>query len=345
MKKLFTFVLCALACVCTAFGFAACSLFSGAEPEEKTTVSVYAPDGAPALALAKLMKEESGFGLSVDYNIVASTAITGYVTGENPAADICILPSNAAVKLLGSAEQYRLLGTVTHGNLYLLKKEGGEDIAVSNLDALVGKTVGVIQLANVPGLTFKTILKENGIEYNDLSQDGVADPAKVNLKGLADGTAVVPSDATCDYFVVSEPVATTKVNATAGKLAFAGDLQELYGEENGYPQAVIVAKNSLVDSHADFLKSFLSAVEENARWLLGDVSYEEIVDAIIAHLPEGYTPMFTAANLNKQVVENCGIRFVSAADGKEEINRLIAKFNELSASSWGTASDAFFCTL
>lgn len=132
-------------------------------------ISVYAPDGAPALALAKLMSEDNQFNqTSVDYNIVAANAIQGYITGDNPVADICILPLNAASKLLGSGQAYTMLGTVTNGNLYILS-ESEEEITAQNIkELLTGKTVGVIQLAQVPGLTFKIILDKYGIPYETI---------------------------------------------------------------------------------------------------------------------------------------------------------------------------------
>lgn len=134
-----------------------------------STVSVYAPDGAPALALAKLMAEENTFSqISLSYNVVAADTIGARVSGDNPVADICILPVNAASKLLGSGSKYKMLGTVTNGNLYILSKDG-ENLTKDNLSVLAGKTVGVINLANVPGLTLKIILNKYGIPYETVS--------------------------------------------------------------------------------------------------------------------------------------------------------------------------------
>lgn len=135
-----------------------------------STVEVYMPDGAPALALARLMAEDMQFGNTVNYHVVVADTIASFVNGENPKADICVLPSNAASKLLGNNSSYTMLGTVTNGNLYILSKNG-EEITSNNIKtALSGKTVGVIQLANVPGLTFKLILNKYGLSYIDPSE-------------------------------------------------------------------------------------------------------------------------------------------------------------------------------
>lgn len=155
----------------TGFGMPAEQFFHGGvypEAVYEGKVSVYAPDGAPALGLAGLMAEGASIaGCETEYRIVDSSLIQTYVTGAAPAADICVLPVNLAVKLLGGGENYQLVATLTHGNLFLLS-EGVAQITPSNLRDLCGKTVGVVNLAAVPGLTFKVILKNNGIDYREI---------------------------------------------------------------------------------------------------------------------------------------------------------------------------------
>ena len=63
-----------------------------------------------------------------------------------------------------------MLGTVTHGNLYILSAKSDKSITKDNIAELKGKTVGVVNLAAVPGLTFKLILNKYGIEYSDGTQ-------------------------------------------------------------------------------------------------------------------------------------------------------------------------------
>ncbi len=137
--------------------------------ESNPKVSVYAPDGAPALGIANLLAGEENLQdcAEIEYEVVAASLIQTFVTGANPKADICVLPVNLAVKLLGNGGAYKLIGTLTHGNLFLLS-ENGERITADNFDTLKGKTVGVVNLAAVPGLTFKLILKEHGVEYKQV---------------------------------------------------------------------------------------------------------------------------------------------------------------------------------
>ncbi len=333
MKKFLT-VLCAVVMtVGLCLGICACN--KGGDG-----YTVYAPDGAPALALAKVCADDnSGY----DVRIVKADTITAYVTGENPQADFAIIPVNAAVKLLGGGENYKMLGTVTHGNLYLLKKTGGEDITADNLSSLTGKTVGIINLANVPGLMFKVILQQYNIEYNQLTDGAEPVADKVNLKAISAATEVVPTNSECDYFIVAEPIATTKVNATGGQLSVAASLQTLYGGEGGYPQAVAVAKSSVIANDPEAAESFIAALEANQSWINAETTAAEtILSALSSHMDGDLASQFTADNLNKTVIANSSISFVSNAEGKQSVLDIMQKLNAVSAQSWGTPSDAFF---
>ena len=177
------------------------------------TYTVYAPDGAPALALANAIQNSTGN--LFDYHIVAATTIAAQVTGENPSADFCVLPVNAAAKLLGNGQRYQMLGTVTNGNMYFLGAGEQTTLTSENLGAaLKGKVVGVVQLTNVPGLTFRTVLEEKNIPYEILTNDTAKkDPDKVYLKAIANPASEVTPVGGCDYYLCAEPVASAKVSA------------------------------------------------------------------------------------------------------------------------------------
>ena len=335
MKKLFAIIACVAIAVATAFSLSACT------DKNAGAIRVYAPDGAPALALAYAMSvdDKEYFGTDVGFEVVNASTIQTYVTGKSPKADICVLPVNAACNLLGTGENYKMLGAVTHGNLFLLKKAGGEDITADNLSALVGKTVGVVNLANVPGWTFKVILSRKEVAFKELGNDSTPDSDKVNLKALSDATAVTPA-ADCDYFVVPEPAATTKSGATT--LEIAGSLQTLYGE-GGYPQAVVVAKNSLINGNSEFIEKFIEALTYGGGWLTGGVSMSDIVKTINDNLTDGMTPSLNANNLNAQVIANCAISFEASASCKTAVLDYITAIKGVGATAKEPA-EAFFLT-
>ena len=202
----------ALACLLMAVGCCAC----GATEEQPLDVNVYMPDGAPALALAGMMATDTQDD-GVNYRVVDAKLIASKVTNQDGAknADLCVMPITAASKLLGGGAKYTMLGAVTHGNLYLLAKEGA--YTQENLASLVGKKVGVLQINEVPGLTFKAVLSKHGIAWQELTNDGTMDETKVNLVALADASAVATVEADC--YMIAEPAASAQVQKNGFVLA------------------------------------------------------------------------------------------------------------------------------
>ena len=334
LKRKVAAIACAAAAVFV-LGVSACAEDTGSG-EFSYTVAM--PDGAPALAAARLMVEDMQFGGEVNYTVVNSNAITQQVSGG--VADICILPVNAAVQLAGSGETYSLLGTVTHGNLYMLSaKHPDEQITVSNLKNLVGKTVGCIQLSSFVGNVFKIILEDNDIPYTVVESVSDAKSDSVNLINIADPSTGITPAAEFDYMIGAEPLVTAKTTA-APALKIVGDIQALYGE-NGFPQAVMLAKNSVIEQNSEFIADFISAVEENAEWIASDdADMTAIVNAINANYG-GATSSLNANNLNSTVISRCAIEFVSATECRQEITGFIDKLEAVTGTTL-TIADKFF---
>ncbi len=337
MKKL-SILLSALLCGLCLFGGAACGT-------EEKSYSVYAPDGAPALALAQAISQEQADGNLFEYRVISAATVVAQVTGENPAADFCVLPVNAAGKLLGTGEQYKMLGTVTNGNMYFLTTGENPPITEENLSAaLTGKTVGVVQLTNVPGLTFQAVLKEKKIPY---TIGGEAQTDKVNLKAIQDAAAEVTPAGGCDYYLCPEPAASTKIAKTAQSpkpFHLAGDLQKLYGGEEGYPQAVLIVKSLLLEEDANAVKTLVSHFEKGAEFLR-TASSEQVLSLLAEKRTQGLTPSFTAENLTAEVIKNCSVRFTKSADCKDSVNAFLEKLKEIDPQFTAPAQDAFFATV
>ena len=349
MKKFFAIALSALLFVFGAAFFAACEPSDPGDdgkgpsgtPGGQVIADVYAPDGAPALALAQLMAEDAQSGGKVTYHIVPATTIQTYVTGEEPQAELCILPVNAAAQLLGKGDVYRMLGTVTHGNLYVLASAAQESLTASNIaELLKGSKIGCLQLNNFVGYALRIVLDQYGVDYEireNKEEENTTDKAYIYE---VTATEITPA-ASYDYMIAAEPAVSTKVAKTEGKLQVKGDLQELYGE-NGYPQAVLVAKADFIAENGKFIADFTQAVAENAEWLLADTTQaSDVMQAVADHLPDGATPSFTADNLSKEVIANCAVRFDAAASCKERVNTFLAELSELLGKTF-SAADAFY---
>lgn len=343
MKKLFAVLLLVALC---AVGVTAC----GEQPENGTVYSVYAPDGAPALALASLLDASSPEAerlsaapkpsYSFEAHIVDAGTIQTYVTGKTPKADFCVLPVNAASKLLGNGEVYQMLGTVTHGNLYFLKDASKEvpDLTAENIKtALLGKTVGVLQYEQVPGLTLRVVLEKFKVPYELVDgKDVKADVANLHAVNAAQ---IVPATG-YDYYLCAEPACTTKIGATNGKLALAGDLQALYGGEDGYPQAVLVGKKSAMGD-ASALAALLEAFKGSEAYLK-TASAETLSSLLAGVRTPGMDAAFQPAQLNAKVIANCSVRFTAAKDCKADVTAFLTALRAVSPDAAALPADAFF---
>lgn len=333
MKKFFALLLSA-ATLCAALSVSACA------EKENTVYTVYAPDGAPALALASAIAEKDD---SFEYHVVASSTIAAQVTGEAPAADFCVLPVNMAASKLGDGASYKLLGTVTNGNMYFLSTGENPVLTAENLSSLEGKTVGVVQLGNVPGLTLQATLSAKGVEYAVLGNDGQAQADKVNLKGIQDAASGVTPAGGCDYYLCPEPAASAKIRgtATAAKPFFlAGSLQELYGE-GGYPQAVLVAKNSVIEENKAAAEKLISYFAKSADFLK-NTEAATVVSLLEGTYEAGFTPSLNAKNLTADVIAGCSVKFTPAGECKARVNAFLAELIAVNPQFTTTVADAFY---
>ena len=325
MKKIFALII-ALATVSALFSATACKK---ADPAE---ISVYAPDGAPALAISKFIsdKDDLGTGASVKYNVIAADGLQTVIAEGK--ADIVVMPVNLASKIYNSGDDpYKMAGVLTHGNLYVVAKE---DVTLSSL---VGKVVGVVNLTNVPGLTFKSILKANGIEYED---SDAAIEGKTALKGYdGAGLRAALTAGDIDVGVMPEPLATAITSS--GKLKIALDVQALYDETaKAYPQAVVMIKSSVLKKYPSLANDFGTKVSGGIGWIKENP--DKAASAIASVLAEGVTQSINAKNLNAKVVDNCKIYWQSATDAKADVVAYIERIRGIAPKAADAVSDDFF---
>lgn len=347
MKKLLTSIAALAMCAATVLGFAACD---GKEPVEQKKdlpdLQVYAPDGAPALALCNaIAKDDAKEEDSFDFHVVDASTITTFVTGASPAADVAVLPVNQAAKTLGSGATYQMLGTVTNGNLYFLTT-GDMELTADEAqlkEALVGKKLGVVQLTNVPGLTLQVVLNRYHIDYAILENaEAEAATDKVNLVPFSPEN-VTPAGG-CDFYLCPEPAASTKIKGTASApkpFKMAGDLQALYGEEGGYPQAAIVAKKSVITERKAEIDALLGYLGGSASYL-DSASVEIVLDLLDEARTDGLAPSFNANNLTKDVIARCSVGFRSAKEDKERVLTFLGELVKVSEASTAIPADDFF---
>ena len=312
------------------------SAFSGCKREEDEFLLVV-PDGAPALALAELMHEDvEGDGMS--YRVVDAATVATRVTNKNADenADFCVLPITAASKLLGKGTEYKMLGLLTQGNLYLVsKKFKTQPITQANIRSLYGKTVGVLKMNEVPGLTLRATLSRLDAAYQVLDGGASEQANALNLRAV-DAKGI---DGSLDYYLVAEPQASKLVKAG---FEIVGDLQALYG--GGYPQAALVVKTQVLKENGAFVKAFTAKVAGAGAWL-EIASAAEIYAAVTSHFDdETRTPLFSVETLGLETLVRCGVRFSYAWECKARVGEFLSEMIAVNKKSAAIPLDGFYQT-
>ena len=316
------------------------SLGMGACGKEKEDITVYMPDGAPALAFAGLMSTDTADD-GVSYKVVDATVITSKISANDmdDNADFCVLPVNVASKRLGSGEEYQMLGLVTQGNLYFISNKEVAD--VDDLSVLTGKTVGLTQIANVPGLTLKAALNRQNVAWSELKSGTEAAEDKVNLQGLANGAGI---DGSLPYYLAAEPLVTTMT--IGGKFRVVGDLQTLYNgigsESVGYPRAVLVAKRSFLKKNQAWTSDFLEKLIESNEWL-ATASAQDIYVSIVRHFEDAsHKAVFSVGALTEDCISRCGISFAYAKDCYVRVDEFLAELVTINSNMASAVEKEFY---
>lgn len=309
-----------------AAGFVACT---GDEPENDGYTLVV-PDGAPALAAVNLIDEidkNGAFAKLGKVEIVQSSAISARALE----ADFAVVPANLAANLYNKGQDIKLLATVTQGNLYVL----GVNSEVKELSDLVGKRVFSIGQGSVPDYIFQTLLKNEGIVYEQ-GEEPVA--GKVVITYVDDGSGVMSQLAAANkngkeaIGVIAEPAASKAfVNAGAVELF---DLQQLWKEYTGsetlgYPQAVLIGKTSVVESDAAFVSALLGKMAENGTFII------ENSDKVSEILVKAYPETTLNTSFSAETLARCNCKLVKIADAKDDYVAMLEAINAINPQAIG----------
>ena len=305
MKKIFFAIILAL-CMSLSVLFVSC--------DDGDKIKIYVPDGAPALAVANILDCGKVGKYNAQVNITTGEDVVAKCSGLNAEADVAVLPTNAAVKICASSDDYELFTVNVWGILYVL---GWDNI--TNLSDLEGKTVKSIGLGNTGEYLFKKILDVNNIGYNG---DGV------ELNYVSDGTEAIAAimQNMCDFILVGEPAATNAINKAQaqGKTLYrVFNLQTLWqqvtaSESVGYPQASVIVKKTLLeeDGFADSLYSLLS---ENNEFLKTHV--DGLKDLLVS------AGSAVTSDYSTAIIESCNLKTVKAIEVKQDIYDYLSQFS------------------
>ena len=279
--------------------------------KDSDTITFYIPDGAPALSVAKIVNDKKVGDTSV--NTVITTGENVVAKCASGEADMAVLPTNAAVKICQSRNDYLLFSVNVYGVLYIV---GTREI--TSLADLQGETLYSIGLGNTPEYVFKTICDKQGVKY---SGDGAID-----IMYEADASTINPQilQGKAEFALIGEPAVTNLTNAAKAKgitVYTLFDLQELWqqatdSDAKGYPQASMIVKKSLLtDKFAKELKCVLDA---NSEFLLANC------DRLNDLMKEAHSTL--DVNYTVDILNRCNLTVISAQDAKADIKKYLSTF-------------------
>ena len=264
MKKVFKaalmLVIAAALIAALAVGFAAC------DPKDETpgALRVAAPEGTPALAIARLKTDNAILaGHAMTYEVVSPSLIAAEMSGGK--ADVVIMPVNAGANLIRQGADYRLISVAVNGSLFMVGStdDGG---AIERAD-IAGSKVACIGQGATPGLVFEYVMRSMGLEI--VAADKTPGENQVAVQYVADGPAAkaLLENDKVDFAVVGEPAATTFKNAL--KLNAELDMQAAWKDATGeetYPQAGLFVRTSLA-ADAEFISALFDALAASKEWV------------------------------------------------------------------------------
>lgn len=318
MKKFLSIMLVAALAV-TALALVGCD--EPEQPQEGYTFVI--PDGAPALGAVSVLNDVPDGIKSVE--IVPSNTISQRAVQS----DIAVVPANLAANLYNKGQDVKLVGTVTHGNLFVL----GTTNSVKALADLEGKLVYSIGQNSVPDYVFRTLLKEAGI---DVVQGDAAQEGKVTVNYKNDGSEVMQQLVAAQegedvVGVLAEPAVT---NAKKKGMVELFDLQSLWqtrtgADATGYAQAVLIVKGDVAKDKA-FMDRLIAALEGNAAFV---TEHSGEVAGIIAKVyPQS---SFAAQTFTAETLERCNCAFTTGAACKAEFEAMAEAIAEINAQAIG----------
>lgn len=287
------------------------------ETTETKEINFVVPDGLPAIASAKLIKEKPDIkdGYNVNYTIEQSpeSLITSAVKGE---VDVAIVPSNAASTVYNKNKKYKIAATIGWGSLYVgsSDKSGSSD--------LNGKEIYNIGKGLTPDIVAKSLLKDKGIDIdnniNFTYVNGVTELAPVILSGKA------------QYAVVPEPALST-VQTKNSDFTIIMDLNEewkkINNSEYGFPQSTLIIKNDLIEKDKEFVDKLLDNMKESTEWMYTDK--ETLGDYCEAIGVSAKKPIIAKS------LDRANIKYVPIKDCSKEYETYYKKLSDFDPSTIG----------
>ena len=223
---------------------------------EEKEIRLITPDGLPSIAISKAMENNKTIKhITINYDVqkTSDLLVSELMKGE---AELAIIPSNLALQAYKKGLDYKIVGTIGWGSLYLVSENN-----INDLGELKGKEIYNTGKGLTPDIIFKEILKNNNISEEEVNFSYV---------GAASELAPLVATGKAEYAVVPEPVLST-VRSMNPNIKIILNLNEEWAKFNdvkeGYPQSTLVIKeeffNEIKDSgvYEELINSFKESEE------------------------------------------------------------------------------------
>ena len=265
---------------------------------EVVPLTVLAPKGAPAVGLLGYIKDNADQVTTVD----GTDALTAAFTEKESEYDVIIAPVNLGSALINKdATDYRLVGILTWGNLYLISN--------TETEFKDGMTLASFGQNAVPEKVLKVITDDKKYTENYVWFNSVADVASALLSGKYSSG------------LVAEPVLSTIMKKDSSFKIIA-NVQEEYGSvtgQNDYPQAAIFIKEETYNSRKADYESFFKSIE----------SYDgSDLTALQADMDTATKEVLglASSSMNEDTYSRMNVKISNASDNKDAIGAFLKLF-------------------
>jgi NitT/TauT family transport system substrate-binding protein len=276
---------------------------------DPVNVRLVVPAGATLATIALLDTDSISAGYSVSLEIVRSADLIAarIISGE---ADFAVIPSNLAAVLANKGAGIRLAGPAIWGLLYVVTSDN-----LSNWDDLRGQKVSMIGRGLTPDITFRHLLRENGLDPDkDLEIVYVSSAAELAPTFLTGRSTVS---------MMPEPMITTVLTRKPDTRILV-DIQQEWRNRYGssYPQASLIVSGDFEEKHPEYTRNFIGAFA--AAVAAAADRPEEAGGAAAALAPELNAGIFARA------IPRMNLEFVEAGDARgalEEYFTVLEDYN------------------
>lgn len=279
--------------------------------KEPVNVRLVVPGGATLATIALLDTNfvSDNDNYNVDLEIVKSADLIAarIVSGQS---DFAVIPSNLAAVLANKGTGIRLAGPAIWGLLYIVTSED-----LNDWDDLRGRQVSMIGRGLTPDITFRHLLRENGIDPDKDLEIVYASSAAELAPAFLTGRSTIS--------MMPEPMITTVLSRKPDTRILV-DIQSEWRDRYGssYPQASLIVSGEFEAKHPEYTEAFI------------DRFAAAVTAAVESPVAAGEAVALLAPELNADIIARAiprmNLEFVSAGDARgalEDYYTVLESFN------------------